>query len=264
MRCSPFLVHKSTVKLAAVCLLTLILTLYWSWHQCEVKTTLPELRHPNIVRNHLPSLTDCKELISKVSKTSDTLQPRRECPRKIPFQKLDIIVNGGEKTVEGRLDTENDEAYVPFSFVKEYFEIYGDVHVDENDRQFLEWKHSYSEVKKDDGKYDHTGPYLWFQGYHVEGRSRVKCVSGIEGVPVSTQWDPKGYFYPIQIAQFGLEHYSKMRLETPSKPKVFEDAEKPSEMNWVVSDSSAKVENVVVKGRNSRAIHFVTEGKLSF
>ena len=259
MRCSSFFFHKSTFKLAFACLLTFVLTLYWGWNQCEVANR-PQLKHPNALRNQPPSLTDCKELFSKVSKTSDTLQSVKNCPRKIPFQKLDIYVNG-ERTIEGRLDSEKDEAFVPFSFVKEYFEIYGDVKIDENDRQFLEWKHSYSEVKHLDAKYNHKGPFLWFRHYHVEGRSRVKCISGIEGVPVSTQWDPKGYFYPIQIAQFGLEHYSKLQLEDPSKPRVFEDAEKPSEMNWVFSDSSAKVKSVFDEDRNSRVIKFDTEGK---
>ena len=31
----------------------------------------------------------------------------------------------------------------------------------------------------------------------------------ISGVPVSTQWEPNGHHYPIQIAQFALSHYSK-------------------------------------------------------
>ena len=48
-----------------------------------------------------------------------------------------------------------------------------------------------------------------FANYQVETRDRVKCVSAIEGVPISTQWSRQGYFYPIQIAQFGLSHYSK-------------------------------------------------------
>ena len=42
----------------------------------------------------------------------------------------------------------------------------------------------------------------------LQGRSRVLCVSAGEGVPLSTQWDPKGYFYPTQVAQFSLAHYS--------------------------------------------------------
>ena len=31
----------------------------------------------------------------------------------------------------------------------------------------------------------------------------------ITGVPVSNQWDKNGYIYPIQVAQYGLSHYSK-------------------------------------------------------
>ena len=30
---------------------------------------------------------------------------------------------------------------------------------------------------------------------------------------MSTQWGPEGYFYPIQVAQYGLSHYSKYVLE---------------------------------------------------
>lgn len=32
-------------------------------------------------------------------------------------------------------------------------------------------------------------------------------------MPLSTQWGPQGYFYPIQIAQYGLSHYSKKVVE---------------------------------------------------
>ena len=31
----------------------------------------------------------------------------------------------------------------------------------------------------------------------------------LTGVPISAQWAQKGYYYPIQIAQYGLSHYSK-------------------------------------------------------
>ncbi|KHJ85665.1 hypothetical protein OESDEN_14604 [Oesophagostomum dentatum] len=31
-----------------------------------------------------------------------------------------------------------------------------------------------------------------------------------QGVPMSTQWSPTPYYYPIQIAQYGLQHYSRM------------------------------------------------------
>ena len=32
----------------------------------------------------------------------------------------------------------------------------------------------------------------------------------IAGVPVSNQWDKNGYIYPIQVAQYGLSHFSKL------------------------------------------------------
>ena len=38
---------------------------------------------------------------------------------------------------------------------------------------------------------------------------RCSFINFISGVPVSTQWEPNGHHYPIQIAQFALSHYSK-------------------------------------------------------
>ncbi|XP_041325166.1 D-glucuronyl C5-epimerase [Pyrgilauda ruficollis] len=46
----------------------------------------------------------------------------------------------------------------------------------------------------------------------------------MEGVPLSTQWGPQGYFYPIQIAQYGLSHYSKNLTEKPPHVEVYETA----------------------------------------
>ncbi|CAK9293529.1 unnamed protein product [Gordionus sp. m RMFG-2023] len=57
--------------------------------------------------------------------------------------------------------------------------------------------------------YSWHGIYPSFEYFNVESRKRVKCISGIEGVPVSNQWNSKGHFYPIQIAQYGLSHFSK-------------------------------------------------------
>lgn len=41
-------------------------------------------------------------------------------------------------------------------------------------------------------------------------RKRVRCITPVKGVPMSVQWRNEPYFYPIQIAQFGLQHYSQM------------------------------------------------------
>lgn len=42
---------------------------------------------------------------------------------------------------------------------------------------------------------------------------------------MSTQWEPQGYYYPTQIAQFGLSHYSKNLTDPEPRRKVIEDAD---------------------------------------
>lgn len=42
---------------------------------------------------------------------------------------------------------------------------------------------------------------------------------------MSTQWGPQGYFYAIQIAQYGLSHYSKNLTERPPHMEVYDTAE---------------------------------------
>ena len=131
----------------------------------------------------------------------------------------------------------------------------------------LDWRHSYSEVHhtKPGTVYQTKDPFLWFETYHVEGRTRVKCVSGIENVPVSSQWNPKGHFYPIQIAQYGLSHYNMFVLNGDSnrQEKVFEDAETESEVNWNwATPQGTHISNVFDKARSTRVFQFSTTGKL--
>ncbi|PSN38350.1 D-glucuronyl C5-epimerase [Blattella germanica] len=97
----------------------------------------------------------------------------------------------------------------------------------------FEWSHSYSKVYYPKGKYDPRGVFMYFENYNVEVRDRVKCVSATEGVPVSTQWESQGYYYPTQIAQFGLSHYSKNLTEPEPRHTVLEDAEHDL-AHWVV------------------------------
>jgi len=42
---------------------------------------------------------------------------------------------------------------------------------------------------------------------------------------LSTQWSSDGYFYAIQIAQYGLSHYSKNLTEKSVKVRVLENGE---------------------------------------
>lgn len=272
MRLGPFCLHKPSLKLFLACAFTFAITLYLFWSGCEVPSTITEKKSEEI-RGVSQAVADCSNVITKTSNEEDERNERTEfsvnkpaasvnvCPN---IESIDAIVNGEKKFV-ARL--EGDEAYVPFSFVKEYFDIYGEVHeLDGN--TVLDWRHSYSEVHstKPGTVYETKGPFLWFETYHVEGRTRVKCISGIEEVPVSTQWNPKGHFYPIQIAQYGLSHYNMLQLDGDSegKEKVFEDGESVSEVDWNwTTPQSAQLSNVFDRERNTRVFQFSTSGKLT-
>ncbi|XP_075237680.1 D-glucuronyl C5-epimerase isoform X2 [Lycorma delicatula] len=145
------------------------------------------------------------------------------------FEELDCNING-EYTIGCR--REGEEVYLPFSFLHKYFEVYGKLATYDGYERF-EWSHSYSKVYYPKTKYDPRGVFLYFENYNVEVRERVKCISASEGVPVSTQWESQGYYYPTQIAQFGLSHYSKNLTEPEPRRKILEDGFviKPT---WVV------------------------------
>lgn len=138
------------------------------------------------------------------------------------YEEIDCNING-EFTVSCR--KEGGEVYMPFSFLHKYFEVYGKLATYDGFERF-EWSHSYSKVYYPKGKYDPRGVFMYFENYNVEVRERVKCVSAIEGVPVSTQWESQGYYYPTQVAQFGLSHYSKNLTEPEPRRKVLEDGDR--------------------------------------
>lgn len=101
----------------------------------------------------------------------------------------------------------------------------------------FEWSHSYSKSVRPKGKYDARGVFMTFENYNVEVRERVKCVSGSDGVPISTQWESEGYYYPTQIAQFGLSHYSKNLTEPEPHKKIVEDSDRVKQA-WTVPQGS--------------------------
>lgn len=45
----------------------------------------------------------------------------------------------------------------------------------------------------------------------------------VAGIPVSSQWSSSGHIYPIQVAQFGLSHYSKNISEEPPRQRIIAD-----------------------------------------
>lgn len=119
------------------------------------------------------------------------------------------------------INAKETQVYIPFSFIHKYFEINGKIirsTSGSKNEEYFEWSHTSSKIFYPDQPYDSNGKFLWFENYDVATRERVKCISPFENVPISTQWFVKGHFYPTQIAQYGLSHFSK-NLTDPVQPK---------------------------------------------
>ena len=87
------------------------------------------------------------------------------------------------------------------------------------------------------------------------------CVSLVVGVPISTQWGPQGYFYPIQIAQYGLSHYSKYLMDQSRSVTMLEDAESGDASRWMLLDQASTVDNVWEPQARSHVIQFRAKGR---
>ncbi|GAB1602182.1 D-glucuronyl C5-epimerase-like [Argonauta hians] len=159
----------------------------------------------------------------------------------LPYDEVECLINK-EYTVKCR--REGKETFIPFSFIERYFEVYGSVSHSDAGLERFEWQHSYSQVYPQKKKYSPSGVFMSFEHYNVEVRDRVKCISGMEGVPVSTQWGPQGHHYPIQIAQFGLSHYSKFLIEDKPDVIVLEDGTDDNSQNWYLPNSRTHVKTV--------------------
>lgn len=168
------------------------------------------------------------------------------------LEEIDCDING-EYVVGCR--KEGDEVYVPFSFLHRYYEIYGKLTSYDGLERF-EWAHSYSKVYHPKAKYNPIGVFMYFENYNVEVRERVKCVCGMEGVPVSTQWEIQGYYYPTQIAQFGLSHYSKNLTEPEPRRKTIDDSDHEL-ANWLIP-KSAIFDRVYDQFLNTKILTFST------
>lgn len=149
---------------------------------------------------------------------------------------------------------EGDEIYLPFSFIKKYFEIYGSLNSIEGSTHF-DWSHSYGKVNLPRTIYDSKGIFMYFENYNVEVRDRVKCISANAGVPITTQWNSEGYFYATQIAQFGLSHYSKNLTEPEPTKKVLEDGES-NQAAWIIPKNSSIIRSFSTNHTN--VVNFTT------
>ncbi|KAL0105611.1 hypothetical protein PUN28_015837 [Cardiocondyla obscurior] len=194
----------------------------------------------------LASWNNCGSLLFHTAKHKDRSNTESG------YQEIDCHING-DYSVGCR--KEGDEVYIPFSFIHKYFEIYGKLATYDGLERF-EWLHSYSKIVSPKGKYDPRGVFMTFENYNVEVRDRVKCISGTDGVPISTQWESQGYYYPTQIAQFGLSHYSKNLTEPEPHRKIIDDTDKVKQ-NWNVPQGSV-MNRVYDKQVNSYVLKFAT------
>lgn len=49
-----------------------------------------------------------------------------------------------------------------------------------------------------------------------------KCLN-VSGVPLTTQWDTKGYYYPTQVCQYALAHWSKYVVDSNDKKTAYSE-----------------------------------------
>ncbi|VDO30291.1 unnamed protein product [Heligmosomoides polygyrus] len=121
------------------------------------------------------------------------------------FNRARCSANNGKEMTCMR---DENEYYFPFSFIKKQYDVSGRM---SKDGSRFELFTSYSKIRVPEGdSYDPIGPFGHFATYSVETRERVRCISAETGIPMSTQWNATPYYYPIQIAQYGLQHYSRM------------------------------------------------------
>jgi hypothetical protein len=201
----------------------IFLIIVWLTHQ---NTTQPNLSANDVLDHHVSEVNEKNNLINNkrtphVLTTKETAKnDEREEKDEEENDKnkdsdvidIDINVNNNKKIIGKRI---KDQLYVPFSFVAEYFGVYG-----ENVGGGFKWLHvnpSHADPNTVYPKYTITGPYLSFHTSNVPRRARVKCICGKNEVPITTQWDPNGYYYPTQIAQYGLSFLSKYHLESKNQ-----------------------------------------------
>ncbi|VDO16253.1 unnamed protein product [Brugia timori] len=154
---------------------------------------------------------------SRKTVSSDTLQPcctaaNEEIESRSSTLKEISCTVDNEKTYQCYEEEFTNEVYFPFNaFLKKHFDVSGMIFKDSVARHF-EWSTSHARVRFPDfNNYDYHGVFGHFASYSVETRDRVRCISAQYGVPLSTQWSAVPYFYPIQIAQYALQHYSRFK-----------------------------------------------------
>ncbi|GFO08136.1 D-glucuronyl c5-epimerase [Plakobranchus ocellatus] len=162
----------------------------------------------------------------------------------------------GEKRVNCK--KMKDEVYLPWSFVKPYFEVFGDM----QDNDTFDFHHANSIVHPPQATYGPGSMFMAFDHYTVETRDRVKCITASEGVPITTQWNSKGYHYPIQVAQYGLSHHAKHLVNGEPDQLLLEDGEDDKLPNWVMPDKKSEINVAKDSKTGARVVEFITSDSL--
>ena len=105
---------------------------------------------------------------------------------------------------------------------------------------------------------------LTVQQYNIKNIYHHSPLFFPSGVPITVQWDPKGYFYAIQISQFGLSHYTKNLTDEEPVVITCEDAEEEDALKkWRRSSSSDAKNNIKIvydEDKGSNVVEFRTSG----
>lgn len=72
---------------------------------------------------------------------------------------------------------DGDEVYVPFSFLRDYFEVYGSLSTVGKGPPKFEWSHSNAKINYPKGNYDPKGIFMYFENYNVEVMTSVRFLS---------------------------------------------------------------------------------------
>ncbi|KAF0301960.1 D-glucuronyl C5-epimerase B [Amphibalanus amphitrite] len=67
-------------------------------------------------------------------------------------------------------------------------QVYGQLS-EQHGQPVFHWSHSYGQLFPPEEPYRPDGQFMYFATYNVEKRDRVKCISGPEGVPVTTHYE---------------------------------------------------------------------------
>lgn len=159
--------HKTLIVICAVFALITILL----WNKCSIDKELTTQIRPQLEFAPTPEKEEEEE--------EDNGQAPEAPPgsREVTYEQIDCLINE-DVIIKGR--REGGEVYLPFSWVERYFDVYGRL-VQYDGTERFEFSHSYSRVYAQREPYHPDGVFMSFEGYNVEVRDRVKCISGVEG-----------------------------------------------------------------------------------